>query len=149
MRRALTMGKGKKGKVIPTKEEAVTFKPPPATLNEHIDFTKGVRMEGVVDQSRLTLRPAASVDSGENKASAKEPLSEYKKKLILKNTLGWYYYLPRFMRPKPKLNVHSEDEENVPAGAIRARNKVKNENILNNFVLPTWCNSDLLKLFNV
>jgi len=46
----------------------------------------------------------------------------------MKNTLGWYYYLPAFMRPRPKLSAAvaatEHEGEGVPDGATKQRNKM-------------------------
>lgn len=117
------MGK-KKGKVEPVKTDKVSFKPPPATLNEHISLKSGVRMEAVVEQSRLIMRPAPLGKKEKTEDhNGKDSISNYKKKLLLKNSLGWYYYLPAFLRPTPRMKINAEDGD-VPAGAIKKRNKM-------------------------
>mmetsp|Transcript_11658 Transcript_11658/g.14062 ORF Transcript_11658/g.14062 Transcript_11658/m.14062 type:complete len:321 (-) Transcript_11658:2-964(-) len=118
------MGK-KKSQIEPIKTDAVAFKPPPATLNEFMDMANGVRMEAVVDQNRLTMRPAPEETKEKSKdPNGKDAISNYKKKLFLKNTLGWYYYLPAFMRPTPRMKINQENDANVPVGAIKQRNKM-------------------------
>lgn len=114
--------KNNKKKVAPQK---VSFKPPPESLNEHFGTTSEVRMEAVVSGTMLTMKQAPK--GKEAVTSVKDGVSNYKKNLYLRNTLGWYYYLPAFMRPKPKLQAavaaaDTEEDANVPAGATKRRN---------------------------
>ena len=120
------MGK-KKVAVEPVKKP--TFRLPPETVNEHFDLAKGVRMEAVPTSTLLTMRPAPK-EKKEKKHNphSKEHMSDYKKKLYLKKTLGWYYYLPKSMRPVPKLSsavaaVNADDDDGV-VSATKARNKM-------------------------
>lgn len=118
-----TKRKNKK-KVAPMK---VAFKPPPETLNEHFGMANSVRMEAVVSGSMLTMRPAPKGGKNEGFSANKDGVSNHKKNLYMRNTLGWYYYLPAFMRPRPKLEaaVAAADEdgdENGFAGATKMRN---------------------------
>mmetsp|Transcript_42492 Transcript_42492/g.85931 ORF Transcript_42492/g.85931 Transcript_42492/m.85931 type:complete len:242 (+) Transcript_42492:96-821(+) len=108
-------------KVTPMK---VSFKPPPDSLNEHFGTANKVRMEAGVSETMLTMKQAPKKHS-ESSMSGKEGISDYKKELLLRNTLGWYYYLPPFMRPKPKLSTAvaaAETGDDVIAGATKRRN---------------------------
>jgi hypothetical protein len=59
--------------------------------------------------------------------NGKDNTSDYKKRLFMRKTLGWYYWLPSFVRPRPKLSAvvaAVDNDEDVPAGATKKRNKM-------------------------
>ena len=118
----------KKKKVEPVAPRPV-IKAPPDTLDAHFSATSSQRrMEAVHDMTRLTLRPEPKEKKEkEIDPNGKEATSDYKKKLFMKNTLGWYYYLPASMRPQPKLSAavaaaEHDEADDVPAGATKKRN---------------------------
>jgi hypothetical protein len=127
-----TMGasQSKKKKVEPVVQRPL-IKAPPDTLDGHFSATSSQRrMEAVHDLTILTLRPEPKEKKKKTPdPNGKEATSEYKKKLFMRNTLGWYYYLPAGMRPRPKLSAavaaaEHDEAEDVPAGAIKKRNKM-------------------------
>ena len=76
----------------------------------------------------LTLRPIPKEVKKDEKQN-EDASSAYKKKLFLRKTLGWYYWLPSFVRPRRKLSkvvatIENKDENTMVAGATKSRNKM-------------------------
>lgn len=121
------MGKKNNG-VAPEPPRKHAFKPPPDDLNDHFDLTRGVRMEAVNDFHTFTMRPAPKEKRDKpNDPTSRDATSKYKKRLMMKNTLGWYYYLPSFLRPRPKLAAAVAQVDDAPlevVGATKKRNKM-------------------------
>jgi len=118
----------KKKKMTSPVVKRPAFKVPPKELGEHRGLNQ--RLEAVVGETVLTLKAAPREHHMRKEdPNGKENISDYKKQLFMKNTLGWYYYLPAFMRPKLRLSaavaaVEHDDEDDGVVGATKKRNKM-------------------------
>jgi hypothetical protein len=105
---------------------AFQIAPPPDKLNPYIGIQAPITREASVSFHSFTMRPVEKEKKEPRVQESSSVADSYKKRSNLRKTLGWYYYVPAFLRPRKRMSavVASMDSEDVVlAGATKNRNK--------------------------